>query len=310
MPSTPDPSRWIAIVNASAGHGRTRRLLPALRRALATRGIDVHVSSDVDDGTRLARVAFEQGEGVLACGGDGTVAAIAGVAADTGGAIGIVPTGAGNDFARHLGIDRRHPLAAPGLVSTGKIVSVDLARASVADGTSMWCTTVANTGFDADANRWANGVRVLTGTPLYVAAMVRTVALYRPQPVVVRVDDETWRGRAWLVAVGNTRYYAGGMMITPAAEINDGLVDVCIVGATSVSRFVGHFPSVFRGTHVGIDDVVTLRGRRVELASDGGDVPLELWASGERVGALPGTVDVVPGALRVLVPPGAPVTTR
>jgi diacylglycerol kinase (ATP) len=97
-------------------------------------------------------------------------------------------------------------------------------------------------------------------------------------------------------------------MITPGAEIDDGLVDVCIIGATSVAKLVARFPSVFRGTHVRIDEVTMLRGKLVELTADGGDVPLELWASGERVGALPGSVEVVPEALRLVVPRGAPVT--
>jgi diacylglycerol kinase (ATP) len=176
------------------------------------------------------------------------------------------------------------------------------------DGSTAWCTTVANTGFDADANRWANGVRVLTGTPLYVAAVLRTVAVYRPQPLVVRVDDDEWRGLAWLAAVGNTRCYAGGMMITPGAEIDDGLVDICVIGPAPVTRFVARFPSVFRGTHVQIEDVVMFRGKRVELCPDGGTVPLELWASGERVGPLPGSVEVVPSAVRVVAPPGTPLT--
>jgi diacylglycerol kinase (ATP) len=305
---TDAPERWIAIVNPVAGRGRTRRLLPDLRAALDRRGIDVHVAADVDDGATVARATFEQGAGVVACGGDGTVALLAGIGAEASGTIAVVPTGAGNDFARHLGIDQRHPLRALDLLTDGRIASVDLMRASVEDGATAWCTTVANTGFDADANRWANGVRVLTGTPLYIAAVLRTVAVYRPQPMVVLVDDQEWRGRAWLVAVGNTRWYGGGMMITPGAELDDGLVDVCVIGPAPVTRFVTRFPSVFRGTHVRTEDVVTFRGRCVELSSDGGNAPLELWASGERVGPLPGTVEVVPAAVRVLVPPGAPVT--
>jgi diacylglycerol kinase (ATP) len=124
--------------------------------------------------------------------------------------------------------------------------------------------------------------------------------------MIVRVDDEQWQGAAWLVAAGNTRCYAGGMMITPDAEIDDGLLDVCIIGPASVARFTTRFPSVFRGTHAKIDEVVMLRGPTVELQADGGDVALELWASGERVGPLPGRVEAVPHALRVLTPGSAP----
>ncbi len=266
----------------------------------------VHVSSDADDGIRAASDAFESGGGVLACGGDGTIAALAGVAAETGGTLGVVPTGAGNDFARHLGIDQRAPLRALDLLDTGRPRTIDIARATTEDGGARWCTTVANTGFDADANRWANGVQHVTGTPLYVLAVLRTAMVYRPQPMVVRVDDEEWRGAAWLVAAGNTSRYAGGMRITPDADVDDGLLDVCIIGPASLVKFTTRFPSVFRGTHVDLDEVTMLRGASVELRADGGDVPLELWASGERVGALPGRVDTMPGALRVLAPHADP----
>ena len=295
------------MVNPAAGRGRTRRLLPQLTEAFAANDVAVHLSDDAADGERIAREAFARGEGVVACGGDGTIAALAGVASEVDGTLAVVPTGAGNDFARHLGIDGRAPIDAIELLHAGRLATVDLARVTTRDGGSRWCTTVANTGFDAEANRWANGVRHVTGTPLYVLAVLRTVAVYRPQPIVVRVDDQEWRGEAWLVAVGNTRCYAGGMRITPDAEVDDGLLDVCVIGPATVVKFTTRFPSVFRGTHTAIEEVDTLRGRVVELCPDGGSMSLELWASGERVGALPGRVEAAPGALRVMVPVDAPV---
>ena len=221
--------------------GRTRRLLPGFD-ALGARGVPVQVSSDADDGRALARTAIEAGSGIIACGGDGTVAALAGVAAETDGVLAVVPSGAGNDFARHIGLDDHEPLDALELLATGRVATVDLGERTSADGTTAWCTTVANTGFDAEANRWANGVRLLTGTPLYVAAVLRTAVTYRPQPIVVRVDGIEWRGRAWLVAVGNTRCYASGMVITPGAAIDDGLLDVCVIGDVPFAKFLLRFP--------------------------------------------------------------------
>ncbi|MEX1143930.1 MAG: diacylglycerol kinase family protein [Acidimicrobiia bacterium] len=291
------------MVNPVAGRGRTRRMLPTLRHALEEHAVAVHVSMDVDDGRRVARDAFLRGEGVVACGGDGTVSALAGVAADEGGPIAIVPTGAGNDLARQLGLDPRQAIDAVALLDAGRIGRMDLGRAEASDGTAEMFTTVANAGFDAEANRWANDVRWATGTTLYVLALLRTAVTYRPRPMCLRVDDTTWEGPAWLVAVGNTRWYAGGMMITPGAEIDDGLLDVCIVGDGSTAEFLRRFPRVFKGTHTALDSVTTLRGSSVEItASDAGQHGLELWASGERVGPLPARLEAVPGALQVLVP--------
>ena len=268
----------------------------------------MHVSADALDGQRVARGAFERGEGVVACGGDGTVSGLAAVAADAGAPLAVVPTGAGNDFARHLGLDHKHALDAIALLDTERLARVDLGRACADDGSEYVFTTVANTGFDADANRWANGVRWATGTPLYLLAVGRTLAVYRPRPFQVRIDDEKWEGDAWLIAVGNTCWYAGGMKITPSASVDDGLLDVCIIEGVPLRRFAVNFPKVFKGTHAEVDGVTILRGRHVEISSTDEDPPMELWASGERVGPLPARLEAMPGALDVLVPERAPVT--
>ncbi len=189
------------------------------------------------------------------------MAGLAGVAAEHGGPLAIVPTGAGNDFARELGLDLRHPLRAVDLLATGDLRDLDLGRATAADGTERAFTTIANTGFDAEANRWANDITWASGSTLYLLAIARTVATYRPQPLVVRVDDDEWRGRAWLVAIGNTRWYAGGLKITPGASADDGLLDVCLITDKPTTTFIARFPSVFRGHHTRVDGVEMLRGR-------------------------------------------------
>jgi diacylglycerol kinase (ATP) len=307
--------RWSAVVNPSAGRGRTRKLLPRLTDAFAATGLDtdVRVSADLDDAVRLAREAFDDGRGVAACGGDGTVNALAGVAADHGGLLAIVPTGAGNDFARHLGLDRRRWLDTIPLLTTGQVGTVDLGRAELTGndedggGTVRWFTSVANAGFDSEANRWANGVQWASGTTLYVLAVLRTLGTYRPHRFRLTVDGDVHDIEAWLVAIGNTRGYAGGMLITPGAELDDGQLDVCVVGPVSRGGFLRSFPRVFRGTHVSHPMVDMYRGKLVELASLDQSVPIELYGAGERIGPLPARMEAVPGALQVVVPDSAPV---
>jgi diacylglycerol kinase (ATP) len=298
--------QWTAVVNPSAGRGRTHKLLGRLSDAFSALGVDVHVSSDAADACSAARDAFTRGHGVVACGGDGTVAELAGEAARADAPLALVPTGAGNDFARHLDIDHRHPLESIDLLRTGRLALADLGRARAGDGAERVFTTVANAGFDAEANRWANTVSWLSGTPLYVLAVLRTLAVYRPTLLEVRVGEEVWRGNARLVAVGNARGYGGGMKITPGAAVDDGVLDVCVVGALSRTRFLATFTRVFSGHHVTMRDVTTLRGPTVEISSTGHQTsesyPMELWASGERVGPLPGRIEVWPAALKVIVP--------
>jgi diacylglycerol kinase (ATP) len=304
------PEAWTAVINPAAGRGRGQARLPLVAEALAAADLDVavHVSADVDDLTAIARVAFARDRGVVACGGDGTVCVLAGVAAECGGVLGILPTGSGNDFARQLEIPRHDLAAAVSVLERGRVVAADLGRAHTADGTTSWYTTVANTGFDAEANRWANEVQWTSGSPLYVLATLRTLAVYRPQPFRITVDDEVIDTDAWLIAVGNTRTYASGMAITPAADVFDGRLDVCVVGPVGRLDFLRTFPSVFRGTHVQHPMVRTWRAELVVVESRSPDAPPELWASGERAGPLPACLEPAPGALAVMVPEATPTT--
>ena len=290
------------MINPAAGRGRARKLVPAVEAALgrSTLDVDVHVSTSADDARAVALGALAAQRGVIACGGDGTVSEMAGLVADTHGALAIVPTGSGNDFARHLGIPRGNVDAAVATIERGAISAVDLGRATTADGSSTWFTTVANAGFDAEANRWANTVTWTSGNPLYVLAVLRTLRTYRPTRLRVTVDGKARVMAAWLVAVANTRTYASGMMIAPDADTDDGLLDVCVVGDVSRAEFLRTFPSVYRGRHLRVPQVTVRRGTTVTIESADPAAPLELWASGERVGPLPAEITAVRAAVRVV----------
>jgi len=317
------PLAWTALCNPAAGRGRARTRLPRVVEALGAardgRGLDVEVvvTASAEDLVARAHDAFARGRGVVACGGDGTVSALAGVAAEEQGVLALVPVGSGNDFARQLQVPRDDVDAAVALLldgslhggGGGEVTRVDLGRATTADGATAWFTTVANAGFDAEANRWANTVARVSGTPLYVAATLRTLATYRPRRFRITVDSRTERVDAWLVAVGNTRTYASGMAITPGASLRDGALDVCVVGPVSRTEFLTTFPKVFSGEHVEHPQVQTWRGTEVRVEPDGADdTDTDLWASGEYLGPLPATLTPAAGVLRVVVPRGADIT--
>jgi diacylglycerol kinase (ATP) len=290
---------WTAIVNPAAGRGRTRRLLGDLLDAARTAGVELHVSPEPGAPAKLALSAAEAGSDLVAIGGDGLVTEVAGVAADTQRRLAVVPTGAGNDFARVLGYDTKHPLRAfDALRDRGGVDRVvDLGRVN-----GRWYTCVTASGFDAEANRWANTVKRLSGTSLYIAAMLRTLAVYTPHAFRLTVDGEQHDVRAWLVAVGNGPAYAGGMRITPSAQLDDGLLDVTVVEELGRAEFLWNFPKVFKGTHVEHPKCQTFRGARIELESLDASIPMEVYADGERVGPLPATMLAVRDALPVRAP--------
>jgi diacylglycerol kinase (ATP) len=108
-----------------------------------------------------------------------------------------------------------------------------------------------------------------------------------------------------MVSVGNSTTYGGGMQIVPHARLDDGRLDVCIIGAVSRLRFVANFPKVFAGRHADVPGVEFARGSQITVESLGPSTdgaPLEVWADGERVAPLPATMTVVRDALVVRVP--------
>jgi diacylglycerol kinase (ATP) len=238
----------------------------------------------------------------VAAGGDGTVGALAGVAAETGRRLAIVPLGSGNDFARVLGYDLEHPVAALDVLTEegGVDRTIDLGRAN-----GRWYNCVTCSGFDAEANRWANTVHGLSGTPLYVAAVFRTLAIYKPSRFAITIDGDRHDITAWMVSVGNSTTYAGGMKIVPDARLDDGMLDVCVIGAVPRWKFVWNFPKVFSGKHGVVPEIQFFRGATVTveaLESGPKGAPMELWADGERVSELPATMEAVRDALTVRVP--------
>ena len=92
------------------------------------------------------------------------------------------------------------------------------------------------------------------------------------------------------------------MNIAPAASLDDGLLDVTVVGEMTRLQMLVNFPKVFKGTHTSHPKVSTFRAARVELESLDPAVPMDVYADGERVGPLPAGMDAVRGALTVRVP--------
>ncbi len=242
----------------------------------------------------LAATAVREGCGALvACGGDGTVHVALQAVAGTPVPLGVVAAGAGNDFARAVGLPVGDPLAAAAVVLGGVTRPVDLGRVG-----QRWFGTVLASGFDSLVADRMNRMRWPRGPLRYPAAIVTTLAEFRPMPFLLQADGGTRELDAMLVAVGNGAFYGGGMRVCPAASLDDGLLDVTVVTRLGRARFVRLFPSVYSGQHVRHAEVETFRCSSVALSCPG----VAGYADGEYVAPLPVTCAVVPGAVRVLVP--------
>jgi diacylglycerol kinase (ATP) len=297
--------RALLACNPAAHGGRGARALPAVTARLGEAGVDldVHRTSSIADARKTAGDAAGRMDAVIAMGGDGMVGACAAGVADAGprarAALAVVPVGGGNDAARAFGLPHDDPVAAAGLLPGLPRRRVDLVRA---DGRRY--LNIAGAGFDAEVNRVANArLRWAPSMLRYVGAMVVKLATERPVRFTVTLDGRAEELAAWLVVVANGRSYGGGMRVAPGARLDDGLLDVVVIGDLTKPDFLATFPKVYAGRHVEHPLVTVSHARRVELAADR---PRAVYADGEHAGELPMAFEVEPAALAVLAAADAP----
>jgi diacylglycerol kinase (ATP) len=286
------------LVNPTAGKGRAAGTVGRVTERLREGGASVAilVGRDAEDASALARQAVSDGvDAVVALGGDGMVHLALNVVAGTTTPLGIVPAGTGNDLASTLGLPTKDPVAAAGVIADRLAVGTSTPMDAVRVG-EKWFGCVLGAGFDSRVNDRANRMSWPRGRMRYNLAILAELRVFRPLPFVLELDGERWETEAMLVAVGNAKSYGAGMKVTPDAEVDDGLVDVQVLGPVSKPEFLKTFPKVFKGTHVSHPAVTIRRAKTVSLASPG----VTAYADGEYLADLPIVCETVPGAVQIL----------
>lgn len=294
--------RVTLLTNPMAGHGNASH---AAERAIAhfqRCGVDVTeiVGRDPAHARDLVEDAVERGtDALVVVGGDGVISLALQTLAHTTIPLGIVAAGTGNDHAREYGIPVGDPAAAVDVILAGHTETIDLGLIRSADGVETWFGTVAATGFDSLVSDRVNRMRWPHGRMRYNLAIVAELSKLRLLPFRLVLDGEREIVTdLTLAAFGNTRSYGGGMLICPAADHHDGLLDITMIRSGSRIRLMRLFPTVFKGTHVDLDEVITDRARTVTISSPG----INAYADGEYACSLPVEISAIPGALRLLCP--------
>jgi diacylglycerol kinase (ATP) len=287
--------RIVLLVNPTSGKGRAARVAGPVAARLRGGGIEVEqvVGADAADAEARARAAVAAGvDALVALGGDGMVHLAIQALAGTGVPLGVIPAGTGNDFAHELDLPDDTDAAAD-VVIGGKTRVIDAVQVG-----DRWFGDVLGSGFDSMVNERANRMSWPRGKSRYNLAILAELRVFKPLPFVITLDGERWETEAMLVAVGNGSAYGAGMHVCPDAIIDDGLLDVTVLGPVGKGRFMRMFPKVYKGTHVELPEVTVRRAKEVRLESPG----VIAYADGERLAPLPVTCTCVPGALTVLVP--------
>lgn len=295
--------RITVLTNPASGHGGATHVAERAIAQFHRRGVDVVAiaGSDADHARRLVEGALERGmDALVVVGGDGIVSLALQMLAQNDIPLGIIPAGTGNDHAREFGIPTRKPEAAADVVVDGVTETVDLGRITGADGTVRWFGTVMAAGFDSLVTDRTNRMTWPHGRMRYNLAMIAEISKLRLLPFRLTFDGEEVVTDLTLAAFGNTRSYGGGMLICPDADHSDGLLDVTMVQSASRAKLIRLFPTVFKGTHVKLDQVRTARAKVITVECSG----INAYADGEYVCPLPVEVSAIPGALSILRPAG------
>lgn len=299
--------RYCFLVNPASGGGAAPEAVVPVARLLRDAGAEVEVtySPGPQAMASLVRVAVDRGDVIVSVGGDGMLSSLAGLVAEGGGVLGVLPAGRGNDFARMLDLPTT-PGAVADLLLSGATRSVDLI-----DWNGRLLAGSVYAGVDARAAALVDRARLLPGSLQYPYAALRALATYRPGRYRVAVDGPAGREEhefaAATVVVANSAYYGCGMRIAPTANLDDRVLDVVIIEAASRLALMRALPSVYDGSHVERPEVHVLAGRRIEMRGMAG-TPIPVGGDGEPLGTLPGLDDppavaeVRPGALTVLAP--------
>ena len=299
MAAMGDRSTTLILLNPAAGGGRALRAVEAASATIRDLGMSSSIrrSEHPGDLERYAREAANNGDRVIAIGGDGTIQEVANglLSVAHPPPMGVIPAGRGNDFARTLGIPVQVDQATR-LAVSGETRSVDV---GVCNGRYYLCA--GGVGFDGEVayrvskarRRWQRS------RAAYLAGTLLELRRYRNRDVRITLDGEVIERRVLLVAVANGPFYGGGMLICPDAELTDGLLDVCIVGDISRAEALKELPGIYRGRHVRNPAVEIHRSRTVRIEAGPG---ARSHLDGELGTAPPLEFRAVAQALRVVTP--------
>jgi diacylglycerol kinase (ATP) len=265
----------------------------------------------------------DEADVILLFGGDGTIHRHLGQLVRLGLPVLIIPAGSGNDFARALGLHRvrdsvaawrkfcGHATNATNVRTIDLGIITPLEDASGSFDTRYFCCA-AGVGLDAEVSRRASRLpRWVRGHGGYALSLIPTTLQFAPLPVKILVPAEdgpeaghhegNWTTRSdqptMLAAFANTPTYGGGMKIAPNARLDDGLLDVCVIGGMDPFKLFCMFPTVYSGRHLQIREVEYFQAHRLRVETE---TPLKVYADGEYVCRTPIEISVQRAALKVI----------
>jgi YegS/Rv2252/BmrU family lipid kinase len=295
--------RVLLVFNPNAAHGRAGANLAQVRELLSSRTIDadIRVTERPGHAVEIVRdTELDAYDGVVAGGGDGTLFEVVngyfGNRSEHRPPLGVLPVGTGNAFARDIGLRTGALQQAVDLIGDGHHRAIDVGRFTTG-GDTFHYLNILGLGFVSDVGALAHRLKLVGNLSYTVAVLLRIISLSSYQ-MTIEIDGTTMERENIFCEISNTRY-TSNFLIAPAAVIDDGLLDVILLGKASRTRLLTCFPKVFKGTHVELDEVETFTARSIRIQTD---EPKLLTPDGEVLGSSPVEVECLHRALEIFAP--------
>lgn len=285
------------VRNPRSGIIRTQTLIrKAIEWNFADSGFDYEIveTAYAGHGNILAKEAVQQGfDAVVAIGGDGTVNEVGSALVNTETALGIIPLGSGNGLARGLGISLQ-PIKAANILKTGEIRTID---AGLVEGEIFFI--VVGLGFDALIGKVFNE-QDIRGLLPYFTIGFREYRSYKPDVTILKFDDKTIPVSPLFVTIANLKGWGGGAIISPDAELDDGLLDICVLHRAPWYYIVANLPKLFTGGVVKLKKYSRYQTKNIQIIRENAG-PYQF--DGEsRDGGTTLNISILPKALKVIMP--------
>lgn len=289
--------KYLFIVNPIAGKGKALELVPKIRESFDKEKVEyrIKVTKEKGEGEKLAKEGIKEGfNHIIAVGGDGTAYEVVNGIREEDVVLGILPSGTGNDFARMLMLPKEYNEILE-IIKASRKRKIDIGLIN-----NRYFLNCSSVGIDAEIVKETEYIKkYISGTLAYIVGVLKTLIKYKYKNIRIEIDGRLMHREIELVAVGNGKYYGGGMKINPMADLDDGLLDVCIVNKISKIKFAALFLTVFKGKHLGIKEVEILRGKEIKIL---GDDYLMLNADGDIIGTTPAEIKIGKRAIEVIIP--------
>ena len=297
--------RLILIFNPNAGQASSKRgLIQRAAEFWRSKGYEVTEAPTQFAGhaTDLARDAAGAGyDYAIAAGGDGTVSEVMGGLIHSQTALGTLPVGTVNIWAREMGLPMDVMGAAEQLIRSD-VRSIDVGRVWNAEVDRPFLL-MAGVGFDAAVTATINSdEKKWLGAIAYVKQAIQLAWNFQGVRTMLRVDGKRVHGRLLMMVIGNSQLYGGVVKFTAHAIVNDGLLDVCMIQGRSMWAAPFRLFSIFTRNYNRDPKVVYKKAAQIEIQ---GKKKLPVQVDGDFIGHTPMKFEVLPDALRVLVPPQA-----